>query len=242
LTNAVVAALALVVVADLAEWDAVLLLYTARDLLARSQLPQGPIDEIVAYSDDVEALRRLVVYTTAILFLVWFYQSYRNLHRSGLQHLTFSPSVAVAMFFIPILNLVVPYQVMSETWRGSRGLSRGPPVDERWKEKWASPMIAVWWLVFLLSGSLRIISGLLVADAAQSETALSTTWASPGAVLVDLLAAVLAIRLVLSIARFQDSARSSWPSATGSGGPGGEALDALDSGLTPTRLVIESAM
>jgi len=166
------------------------------------------MDEILAYSDNVTAIRRLVTYTTAILFLVWFHQSYGNLHRVGVPHLTFSPGAAVAMFFIPLLNLVMPYKVMSENWCASRALSRAPPVDARWKEQRASPVIAVWWLAFLLSGSLRIIAGLLVADSAQSGAVFTTTWASPAAVLADLLAAVLAMWVVRSIAQYQGSARS----------------------------------
>jgi hypothetical protein len=72
--------------------------------------------------------------------------------------------------------------------RASRGARGFPHPHAR-----ARSVIAVWWLALLLSGSLRIISGLSVMDATRSQTVLTTPYASPGAVLTDPPAAVFAV-------------------------------------------------
>ena len=56
---------------------------------------------------------------TAITFLKWIYRAYKNIQGFGAEGLRFSPGWAMGYYFIPILSLIRPVQVMSEIWRAS---------------------------------------------------------------------------------------------------------------------------
>jgi hypothetical protein len=85
-----------------------------------------------------------------VVFLIWLYRSYANLRSLGAQGLRFSPGWTVGYYFVPILNLFRPPQVMQETWRAS------DPVyveeDSRaWREAKGSWLVGVWWAFWLIS-------------------------------------------------------------------------------------------
>lgn len=54
-----------------------------------------------------------------ILLLVWTYKAYTNLHSLKSRDLEYTPGWAVGWWFIPLANLVKPYQVMGELWNAS---------------------------------------------------------------------------------------------------------------------------
>ena len=70
-------------------------------------------------------------------FCVWIHRVYRNLPALGAAQLRFSPRWAVGGWFVPVLNLWRPYQVMREIWQ--RTLAQ-PTGLLRW-----------WWAAWLVS-------------------------------------------------------------------------------------------
>ena len=82
-------------------------------------------------------------FVTGIVFLKWVYRAYRNIQGFGAEGLRFSPGWAVGYYFVPILNLVRPVQVMSEIWR----VSQDP---QNWLQRRGSYLIGTWWALFLL--------------------------------------------------------------------------------------------
>jgi hypothetical protein len=84
----------------------------------------------------VAAIVLLVIGT--IYFLRWLHLSYRNLRELHV-HTRFTPGWAVGSFFVPVVNLWRPMQIVDELWRsGDDGK--------------ASALIPVWWLLYLGSG------------------------------------------------------------------------------------------
>jgi hypothetical protein len=82
----------------------------------------------------------------------WTYRASANIHALGGQGIRFTPSWAVAWYWIPIANLWMPYQVMSEIWRLSRN-----PVEPQ--SDATSRLLAWWWfcwLAFLIGGSFQL--------------------------------------------------------------------------------------
>ena len=57
--------------------------------------------------------------TSLISLLVWIYAAHANLPALRGTNLEFSDGWAVGWFFVPIANLVKPYQVVREIWRSS---------------------------------------------------------------------------------------------------------------------------
>jgi hypothetical protein len=133
---------------------------------------------------------------TGIAFLKWIYRAYKNIQGFGAEGLRFSPGWAVGYYFIPILSLIRPVQVMSEIWRASD--------DPRsWKGKPGSWLIASWWTLFLLYTGITQVS---VEIAMQASTNDQWTLAAVLAILGDLFSiplSIAALRLVTEIYRRQ---------------------------------------
>ena len=92
----------------------------------------------------------LAVFATAVAFLMWIYRASQNLPRLGALGQRFSPRWAVGWWFVPIMFLFRPYQVISEIWRGSSPDSaRQPNLD--WQLKPTSALLGWWWAFWLIS-------------------------------------------------------------------------------------------
>lgn len=53
--------------------------------------------------------------------LIWVYKAHDNLKRDGLAGLKHSPGWAVGSYFVPIINLFVPFQAMRALYNRSHG-------------------------------------------------------------------------------------------------------------------------
>jgi hypothetical protein len=94
----------------------------------------------------IGVLQLVLLVWTAICLLIWMYRSYKNLPALGAQELTLSPGWAAGGFFVPFLNLVIPYMVMSEIWRARKvrppGKDAVPPL---WSDSGGlAGCLAVW--------------------------------------------------------------------------------------------------
>jgi hypothetical protein len=120
--------------------------------------------------------------------------------------LRFSPGWAVGAFFIPILNLFRPCQVMSEVWRGSVILA-GKTDDNSVRRVALSPMVGLWWGLFLLANLSGSIAG-VVYEGADTVAALATaSVVEIFAYLVAISAALVAALLVRRVTALQVEAR-----------------------------------
>jgi hypothetical protein len=84
-----------------------------------------------------------------VLLLVWQFLAHANLRRFGDERLRFPPAVAVLVWLVPGLDLVLPPLAVRELWKRS-----DPDVgalDGRAPR--ASPLVALWWVVLLATGT-----------------------------------------------------------------------------------------
>jgi hypothetical protein len=88
-----------------------------------------------------------------IPYCMWIYRAILNC-RNFSTNLTFTPKWAVGCHFIPIMNLVRPYQVMQAIWNVS-----GTP--KTWQAEPPSFLVTVWWTLCLLTFGLAEASFLL---------------------------------------------------------------------------------
>jgi uncharacterized protein DUF4328 len=94
-----------------------------------------------------------------IICLYWFYRATKNVHRFGAKG-TFSPRMAVIWWFVPILNLWKPYQVVQQIWKASNPqtvLSNGT----EWKNLASSNVVKLWWILWISFAFTRIVNGLI---------------------------------------------------------------------------------
>lgn len=106
-------------------------------------------------------------FITAVFFLLWTYRSYRNLSALSGRDLRFSPGWAVGWYFVPIMNLFRPYQVMKEIWEGSDP-EADPSRPGAWEERPVSPLLPGWWGLWLLSNLLAGVPVVRPMDPGES--------------------------------------------------------------------------
>ncbi|MBV8141724.1 MAG: DUF4328 domain-containing protein [Verrucomicrobia bacterium] len=154
----------------------------------------------VANNDPVQGIIGLLQsglgIVTGITFLKWIYRAYKNIQGFGAEGLRFSPGWAVGYYFIPILSLIRPVQVMGEIWRAS-----DDPRD--WQRKPGSWLITSWWTLFLLYTGVTQVS---LEVAIQASTNDQWTLAAVLAILGDLFSiplSIAALRLVTEVYRRQ---------------------------------------
>jgi hypothetical protein len=94
---------------------------------------------------------------TAIVFLTWVYRAHKNLDSLRVGALEYSHGWAVGWFFVPIMNIVRPKQVLDEIWEGSEAPGN-------------SMITGVWWACWILSGVLSRVAGAMATANAEPSS------------------------------------------------------------------------
>jgi hypothetical protein len=161
---------------------------------------EEPIDpESVSWSDTrqqmIGLVQVLLFSATAFFFLRWIHRAYRNLPSLSSRTLSFGPGWAIGCWFVPFMNLVRPYRIVTEAW----WVSSAPEEAERVAPD-ASPhapaSIKWWWALYLISGFLgqAVMRAGLSADTIPDLVAVS--YMTLAADLIGIPSALLAIRVV----------------------------------------------
>ena len=139
---------------------------------------------------------------TIIFFLVWLYRAHGNLAiinpHSRLEH---SRVWAMVSFFIPFVNLFVPYRAIRELWQKS-----GPPDEALLAEPSPPATFPVWWAFWILAS----VAGNVSFRLSLSETVARSTVAqiSMAAAVLSILAAIFAYLVVDAIDKRQEETKS----------------------------------
>jgi hypothetical protein len=75
------------------------------------------------------------------VFIVWFYQARKNAEGRGWRQ-RWGPGWAIGAWFVPVVSLWFPYQIMADIWRA------GLPASERSRPAW---LPIAWWACWLLA-------------------------------------------------------------------------------------------
>ncbi len=90
-----------------------------------------------------------VYFAIVVSYFVWLFRTSCNVHALGAAGLAFTPKWAIGWYFIPLLNVVKPYECMREIWQVSTD-----PV--RWREVKPDRILMIWWGLWILSGALSM--------------------------------------------------------------------------------------
>jgi Domain of unknown function (DUF4328) len=113
--------------------------------------------ELVTPSEVEESDRRQLILAiaqtavfaiAAVFFIRWLHQAYANITALGAQYPRYSRGTAIWSWFVPILNLWRPKQVINDTWRAT---DPDAPADQgdTWQQKYPPVLYAVWWFVWI---------------------------------------------------------------------------------------------
>lgn len=168
------------------------------DLLGRME--EGDFEMEEANANDlresiVGGLQTLAYLATAVTWCVWFRRTngyLRQIHTD----MEFGPN-AWGWFFMPIMNLVKPYQAVRELWRcATQTLGESPAV------------LRAWWAVWIISGATGQASfRLMMRDDQAIQGLITATYVS----LVDATVSIPAAILALLVARRIDGAVDKHP-------------------------------
>lgn len=124
--------------------------YGTQAVLARigagEQLPADQIHELMLSLATIESIASIIVVATAIsmlTFFIWLFKSYKNAVFLSKTQAQFSPYWAVGWFFIPLLNLYKPYQVIQDLWKRTFSES----FHQNFITQYGPKLIQVWWLI-----------------------------------------------------------------------------------------------
>ena len=138
----------------------------------------------------------------AVFFIRWFHLAHLNLSLFSDNATAYSSRWAIWGFFVPILNLVRPQQVMREIWdRTSR----------RWDQETArvvgllrpADRVNVWWGFFLTTSFLGNAVGRIAFRATTAQETLHATWVTLFADALDIAAVAAALVVVRSVTELQ---------------------------------------
>ncbi len=144
----------------------------------------------------------LIVLLTAIFFLRWLHRAYANLPQVGVRGMRFTPGWAVGYWFIPILSLWRPKQIVDDLWRATAPDAHAMS-DGGWRRLRTTQLTIVWWSTWLAGNALELIGRRMSVsslDALKSRNSLFTV-----SDVLTLAAAVCLLMLVRSISARQET-------------------------------------
>lgn len=106
----------------------------------------------VRLAEVVNAIEQFVIIMTAIPFLIWFHRCYRNLAWLYVEGIKYSTRWAIGGWFIPIVNLIRPYQVAREIWDASNPDVHADEGPQGWLLKRSARLVQIWWVLGLAPG------------------------------------------------------------------------------------------
>ena len=152
------------------------------------------------------ALFGVVVFIAGlVVFLTWVHRAYRNLRALGNpeRSISSSPGWAVGGFFIPFVNIYMPYKAVREIWELSDPGVRTED-DLMFSSPGTAPLVLVWWVVWLASGVFNFAVSRMAADAKTIDMLL---WVTKGLILmraVNIANALLTVLVVRGLDRRQE--------------------------------------
>ena len=158
--------------------------------------------EMINMSDMFILVVTLAYWTIFILatvfFIMWFRRAYYNLHQLSWHNARYREGWAAGSWFVPVINLWWPYQIMVDIWNGIQNALR-----QRLGEPQSLAIVGWWWAFYLIQRFAGNMASVLGSKANDIESLLSATRFRVFADLVTIPAIVLAIRVVQRTSYFE---------------------------------------
>lgn len=123
--------------------------------------PRRSVSEAEMFDNDQRQRMLSILYTATgsfsfLFLLLWLYRAYCNLPALGVERPRFSPGWAVGYWFVPVLNLIRPCQVMVELAQGSDPRNTPSGRKSGHRPGW-NTLILVWWIGNVLGGAAGVM-------------------------------------------------------------------------------------
>jgi hypothetical protein len=153
----------------------------------------------------ITRLTRLAAYVlSGLLILVWIYRANANARALGATGLQFTPAWAVGWFFVPVANLVKPFDAVKEIWRASAH----PPA---WWRQPAPTSLGWWWFFLLLAIFAGNVAPRLSMRARSLDALIDASWVTVISDLAGIMAGAIFLRTISQVQRMQAAHRAAPP-------------------------------
>jgi len=168
------------------------------ELLSRSSFSAAEGHANDSREQFIGVLQLAIYVFTVVIFGRWIVRANKNIRALGADGLRITPGWAVGYFFIPVMCLWRPYQAMKDLWKASQD-------PTAWHTSPAGSIVPAWWTLWLLSIFLDQLSFRLTMNAREVEDLQGATYVQMVCLVSDIALCLVAMALVLQIARAQNS-------------------------------------
>jgi hypothetical protein len=144
-------------------------------ILRADTVSDGEVTASDTFVQLTAVLEIAVMIACAVLFLSWLHRVVANGPALGGRELRYTPGWAVGWWFVPVLNLVRPFQVVAEAWVVS---ARDPGAG-------LGLLLPAWWGLFILGS---VVSRFLVVRTGGDDVT-----ALRNAAIIDIVASVVLV-------------------------------------------------
>jgi hypothetical protein len=172
------------------------------------------VDAVAVTSLLAWAMTMMAVFVmTAIFFCMWMYRAHANLRALGALGTDYTSGWAAGAWFVPFLNLVRPYRIMKEIYRGSDPAHLGAS-DLAWKLTDTPKSIDWWWAAWIISNFVSRISSRMERQGPDVQYA--ALYVDLANIPITIIAAWLVINITRKIDQMQrERARALWQAYAG---------------------------
>jgi hypothetical protein len=144
----------------------------------------------------IAILNGVLFVANAILFILWFRRAYFNLHQIPGATPTHSEGWAAGAWFVPLLNLVRPYQIGNEIFRQSK--------EQAGESDNNNTLPGMWWASFIIMNFAANISVRWLSDATTGDELSQATIFSMVVDGLSFISIFLAIRYIKTTSRYEE--------------------------------------
>lgn len=130
---------------------------------------------------------------SATTFIQWFRRAYYNLHLR-VNHLAYSEGWAAGSWFVPIVSLYRPYQIMKELYQETKKLLTKNEIA--FNHNFTTNSLGLWWTLWIIDNLLGQFAFRYSTKANTIEELIISTVASMVSNIVGIPLAILAIKVV----------------------------------------------
>lgn len=108
----------------------------------------GPLLSVVSSFIYIVSLASFAISIGAVItYILWFRRAYANLHKK-VNYLSYAEGWAAGSWFVPILQLFRPYQIMQEMYQETDDwLSKNV---KNYTPKFKYPYVGLWWILWII--------------------------------------------------------------------------------------------
>jgi hypothetical protein len=136
---------------------------------------------------------------SAVFFAAWTFRAYKNITALGAQRPRFGVGWAIGGWFVPIIALFRPKQIVNDIWRTSD--RDDPAIVRNWHDRAVPGLLTAWWAMYLISNFVAGASGRMPVDTIENDRR-ATAWGLASSIFT-IVAALLAIVVVSRVTERQ---------------------------------------